>query len=108
MAEFQHISVSDAQKLWQQQSAVFVDIRDIQSFGVGHVPGSQRLTDASFVEFSQQTDEETPIVVVCYHGVSSQGAAQYLAQQGYETVYSMDGGFTAWMNQFPEHVESQP
>ncbi|MCV6069119.1 sulfurtransferase, partial [Escherichia coli] len=31
-----------------------------------------------------------------YHGISSQGAAQYLVNQGFEQVYSVDGGFEAW------------
>jgi thiosulfate sulfurtransferase len=34
--------------------------------------------------------------VVCYHGHSSQGAAQFMLQQGFAEVYSMDGGFTEW------------
>ena len=54
----------------------------------------------------QQTDFETPVVVVCYHGNSSQGAAQYLAQQGFETVFSMDGGFEAWRSQLAFVTES--
>ncbi len=33
---------------------------------------------------------------MCYHGISSQGAAQYLVNQGFEEVYSVDGGFEAW------------
>ena len=39
---------------------------------------------------------EQPILVMCYHGISSQGAAQYLVNQGFEQVYSVDGGFEAW------------
>ena len=34
-------------------------------------------------------------------GNSSQGAAQYLLQQGYDEVYSLDGGFEAWRREFP-------
>ena len=35
---------------------------------------------------------------------SSKGAAQYLLQQGYDVVYSIDGGFEAWQRQFPAEV----
>lgn len=41
-------------------------------------------------------------MVMCYHGNSSKGAAQYLLQQGYDVVYSIDGGFEAWQRQFPQ------
>ncbi len=49
----------------------------------------------------QQTPLDQPAVVVCYHGRSSQGAAQYLAEQGFDTVYSMDGGFESWRLAYP-------
>ncbi|MBC6271749.1 thiosulfate sulfurtransferase, partial [Salmonella enterica subsp. enterica serovar Newport] len=34
----------------------------------------------------------------------SKGAAQYLLQQGYDAVYSIDGGFEAWHRRFPADV----
>jgi thiosulfate sulfurtransferase len=43
-------------------------------------------------------------LVMCYHGNSSKGAAQYLLQQGYDAVYSIDGGFDAWHRHFPAEV----
>jgi len=36
--------------------------------------------------------------VVCYHGISSQSAAAYLAEQGFRDTYSLDGGFEAWLS----------
>ena len=47
-------------------------------------------------EYIEKTDKETPLVVCCYHGISSRGAAEYLSQQGFKEVYSMTGGFEAW------------
>ncbi len=41
-----------------------------------------------------EVEFEQPILA--YHGISSQGAAQYLVNQGSEEVYSVDGGFPAW------------
>ena len=46
--------------------------------------------------YIEKTDKETPLVVCCYHGNSSRGAAEYLSQQGFKQVYSMTGGFDAW------------
>ena len=34
----------------------------------------------------------------------SQGAASYLVEQGFEDVYSMDGGFTAWEAAYKDKV----
>jgi thiosulfate sulfurtransferase len=98
---FQRISIQQAQQLQQQSMAVVVDIRDPQSFALGHIPGAIHLTNDNVAEFIEQTDKSLPVVVVCYHGNSSQPAAQFLVEQGFEQVYSMDGGFEAWKLQYP-------
>ncbi|OEE45608.1 thiosulfate sulfurtransferase [Enterovibrio norvegicus] len=101
MEQFAHISVTDAWEKIQQddQTAVIVDIRDPQSFQLSHPQGAFHLTNDSIVQFTQAIDYEQPLLVMCYHGVSSQGAAQYLINQGFEEVYSVDGGFEAWHRQ---------
>jgi thiosulfate sulfurtransferase len=97
MDTFQHISIEQAQQLLAANAeAKVVDIRDPQSFADAHIDVAIHLTDSSLATFMQQTDFETPVVVVCYHGRSSQGAAQYLVEQGFEQVYSLDGGFEGW------------
>lgn len=95
MSEFKRISISQAKELIAKGAAV-ADIRDEQSFSNGHMAGAFHLTNGTLNRFMQQTELSTPVVVVCYHGNSSQGAAQYLAQQGFDEVYSMDGGFEGW------------
>lgn len=100
MSDFKRISVAQALELMQQQ-AVIADIRDENSFAQGHIAGAFHLTNTSLGQFMRQHDFEQPVIVVCYHGNSSQGAAQYLAEQGYDAVYSMDGGFESWRTQQP-------
>ncbi len=100
MSDFSHLSCQQLVELQQTKEVAVVDIRDEASFNAGHIEGAYHLTNSSLADFMQQTDFERPVVVVCYHGVSSQGAAQYIAEQGYDEVYSMDGGFEAWRRQF--------
>ncbi|KDM92351.1 thiosulfate sulfurtransferase GlpE [Photobacterium galatheae] len=98
MEQFEHISVEQAYSLIQQPEsrAVLVDIRDPQSHALSRPDAAFHLTNDSIVQFMDEVDFDQPVIVMCYHGISSQGAAQYLINQGYETVYSMDGGFEAW------------
>ena len=96
MEQFQHISVQDALQLLQQPETVLVDIRDPQSYALAHAQAAFHLTNDTMVTLIDEVDFEQPLLVMCYHGVSSQGAAQYLANQGYEQVYSVEGGFEAW------------
>ena len=96
MDQFQHIDVQGAQALLEESEAVLVDIRDPQSFAVAHAQSAFHLTNDSLGSFINDTEFEQPVLVMCYHGISSQGAAQYLSNQGFEQVYSVDGGFEAW------------
>ncbi|AFJ45344.1 thiosulfate sulfurtransferase GlpE [Shimwellia blattae DSM 4481 = NBRC 105725] len=104
MEQFECIDIEQAYQKLQHGQAVLVDIRDPQSYALGHATGAWHLTNDTLGRFIQQTDFDTPVLVMCYHGNSSKGAAQYLLQQGYEQVYSVDGGFDAWHRHFPAEI----
>ena len=105
MDHFECINVEEAHQKLHQAMAVLVDIRDPQSFAMGHTPGAFHLTYDTLGAFLRDNDVDTAVMVMCYHGNSSKGAAQYLLQQGYDKVYSVDGGFDAWHRHFPAEVE---
>ncbi len=106
MNPFECISVQQAQQKLSEEAAILVDIRDAQSFAIGHVSGAVHLTNDSLAGFLQHTAPGTPVLVMCYHGNSSKGAASYLAGQGLTRTYSIDGGFDAWKMNFPQHIET--
>ena len=72
-----------------------------QAFAAGHIPGAQHLTNQNVAAFLAQGDRQRPLIVCCYHGHSSRDAAEFLAEQGFAEVYSLDGGFEAWRLQQP-------
>lgn len=88
----------NADQAWQlmQQGAMLADIRDAQRFQYAHAKGAFHLTNQSFLQFEQQVDYDTPIIISCYHGISSRNVASFLAEQGYDNLYSLIGGFEAW------------
>ncbi|NTS76535.1 thiosulfate sulfurtransferase GlpE [Catenovulum sp. SM1970] len=101
MSSFKHIDCQATAEKLAQKGCVIADIRDDNSFEQAHIEGSFHLSNGTLSQFMQAVDFDQPVVVVCYHGRSSQGAAEYLAQQGYEDVYSMDGGFELWRRDLP-------
>ena len=105
MSTFSCLSAEQAKALLQQDEIQIADIRDDASYRKGHLPGATRIDNANIAEYILQSEFESPLIVCCYHGISSQPAAEYLAQQGFEQVYSLDGGFDGWMKSFPELVE---
>ena len=96
MEQFTHISVQETQKKLLEGEVRIVDIRDDAAFSAGHIKDSIQLTNGSLHSFMSDVEFDTPVIVCCYHGVSSQQAAQFLIHQGFEEVYSLDGGFEAW------------
>lgn len=96
MSSFKKIDVTGASELISQKGAVLVDIRDAGSFSISRAESARHLTNDTIVAFMDEFDFDQPVLVMCYHGVSSQGAAEYLVNQGYDEVYSVDGGFSAW------------
>lgn len=96
MSSFKHLSVNQLIQMRETQTVQIVDIRDGNSFGHGHIDGATNLNNDNLADYISQADMDAPLIVVCYHGISSQNAALYLCEQGFDDVYSLDGGFTAW------------
>ncbi|QRY81061.1 thiosulfate sulfurtransferase GlpE [Pseudomonas sp. PDNC002] len=100
MSDFKRIAPDLAQQL-RESGAQVVDIRDPQSYAMGHISGSRHIDNYSVADFIREADMDAPLVVVCYHGNSSQSAAAYFVQQGFSEVYSLDGGFELWRSVYP-------
>lgn len=95
------IDVATARTRLDAEGSVFVDIRDPGSYAAGHIPGALNLGDHNVQDFLATADRGTPLVVYCYHGISSLGATSFFIQQGFEDVASMSGGFSAWPASHP-------
>ena len=105
---FQHIKPAQVKDMMDAGTVSLVDVRDLNSYQAGHIKSAQPLDNSNVEKFVNQAlqQENLNVVVCCYHGNSSQGAAQYLAEQGLKNVYSLDGGFEVFKISFPELVES--
>ncbi|MQX53167.1 thiosulfate sulfurtransferase GlpE [Alcanivorax sediminis] len=101
----ERISPQEGKARFDEGQALFVDIRDPHSFASGHLRGAVHLTNANVDQFFADTDKTRPLVIYCYHGNSSQGAADWLTEQGFQAV-SLDGGFEVFKLQFPETLET--
>ena len=104
MDSIKQIDVHKVKEIEGNDSATIVDIRDPASYQAGHIPNAIHLTDNTVKKFISDTDKNKPLVVYCYHGISSQGAAAYFSEQGFKEVSSMIGGFEAWRVAFSDSV----
>jgi len=107
MTSFTRISCADAHEMISKKEVNIVDIRDLNSFNSGHILDAEHVDNHSLANFIQDTDQDVPLIVCCYHGNSSQPAAAYMAEKGFEEVYSLDGGYEHWASAFPDDCEKE-
>jgi molybdopterin/thiamine biosynthesis adenylyltransferase/rhodanese-related sulfurtransferase len=78
--------------------ALFVDVRRYDEWEQGHLPGAVHVPRGSLESRIEGVvpDRATPIVLYCASGERSAFGAKSLAELGYESVFSLSGGFTDW------------
>ena len=104
-SNFTHLSAAQLAEQLADDHFVILDIRDANTFSQGRIPGAIHLTNENLPDILREADFDKPTVVCCYHGISSQPAADFLHNQDFSDVYSLDGGFVQWQQLYPELVE---
>ena len=92
--KYECISGEKANDLMKKDKLKIIDIRDEESFKEGHISNAININESEIKKFLDETSKDTPVLVYCYHGNNSKGAAEYFISQGYERVYSLDGGYS--------------
>ena len=111
----QYITPEDAKELLEDDGYVFFDIRKAADSSVSTVPGAQawdmdaakegdaEAGKATMTEATKDLDKN--IILICYSGKRyAQAATNALSAIGYDMskVFTLEGGFTAWSEKFPE------
>ena len=96
MDTFSRVHIEEAQQKLRSGGALFIDVRDYLSHTEGHIEPSFHINQNNINTLINQTPKDRPLVVYCYHGHSSQHAAQFLIEQGFPEVYNLEGGYEAW------------
>ena len=87
----------DAVKLINND-AVVIDLRSTEAYSRGHIVNARNVP---FDELEGHLDKlgrfkNKPVVAVCDAGITSSKAANKLRDSGFESVYNLKGGMTAW------------
>lgn len=98
---YKQISHTEAEQLMSARKIVIADVRDQDSYDEGHIANAIHLSIAKMQDYCDHADKTKPMLVYCYHGISSQSVAQHLVDQGFKEIYSLIGGFEAWRTHHP-------
>jgi len=97
---FKRISIDEAKTLIDAGGVTVADIRDADSYRSARIENAIHVQHETMEEFLEIAAKDKPLIIYCYHGNSSQGAANYFDGLGFIDVYSVDGGFEAWRAKF--------
>ena len=93
---FKRISIEQAQNIIATENVTLLDIRDPDSYAAGHIENAIHVTNQNVDVVVASANKTQPLIIYCYHGNSSQGAADYFSGLGFEQCYSVDGGYEEW------------
>ena len=103
-AAIEVISAQEAMALLGKDDTVFVDVRETQEWGQGHIPGAvhaprgflEMIVDPEGPNHNPALSSGRRLLVYCGSGGRSALAAKTLTDMGHEAVTSMAGGIQAW------------
>lgn len=92
------IDTLQATLLMNQQDATLVDVREADEFAAGHIINARHipLSQVEARAGEVKKNKSKPVIVYCATGVRSGAAVAALKKSGYEQVFNLAGGITAW------------
>lgn len=94
----QTISVQEL-KAQLAQGAALLDVRTAEELALATFPGATHIPMQELPARLAELNRDSPLVVLCHHGVRSEMAARFLERNGFANVSSVAGGLDAWSTQ---------
>ncbi len=121
---YENITACQAKSILESKDVFLLDVRTPAEYNYSHIEGAKliplknvpahdpvnlsddRLLPNRMKELPE--NKSTKIVVYCYTGKRGGIASQMIADAGYERVYNIQGGLTAWINAgYPVVINSE-
>ena len=96
--KYKNISVSEAQQLIQTSNPLILDCRNTPDYKAGHLDNALHFHEGLKESLVKRGDKQRSLLIYCYHGHSSEHLAEFFADFGFQQVYSITGGYTAWLS----------
>ena len=93
----EQVDVAEANTRLLSNGVQFVDVRQPGEFGAGHASGTMNLPLNSLSREIDKLDPEKPTYLICQTGYRSSLATSLLENAGFESVFNVAGGTSAWI-----------
>jgi rhodanese-related sulfurtransferase len=81
----------------QRQAPALIDVRQPWEFERGHILGSLPMPMHTVPLRLSELDRKSDVVVICEHGARSMQVAMFLDNNGFDSIYNLVGGISAWL-----------
>src|SRR5258708_1543538 len=82
-----------------------IDVRELVEFQQAHIEGSELIPMRTVPQaLASLSEETTPLIVFCHHGMRSLQVVNWLREQGVEGGRSMAGGIDRWSREIDPSV----
>jgi adenylyltransferase/sulfurtransferase len=92
---FRRIQPEEARALIDGGQVTVVDVREPWEYEKDHIAGAKLIPLARIISNPAAIDTDN-VILVCEVGQRSGVAAEVAASLGYENLYNLEGGMTAW------------
>lgn len=94
------VGPTQAIQMLNHDNAVFLDVRSDSEFGNGHLANARHIPLDALKDRAREIDKlkSKPVITYCRNGQRSNRASSILKSLGFEQVYNLAGGITAWEN----------
>ena len=84
--------------LEQKKGLVILDVRTDSEYREGHIAGAINIHSGQIKERLHELERAKPIALVCRTAHRSSIAGSILLQHGFQHLYNVSGGMSAWVN----------
>jgi len=93
------INVKDAVLLSNRETCTIIDVRSEEKFNTGHIPDAINIPFVKLPESiaKLKNKSKNTVLLYCGSGNSSGKAMKLLSEKGFESVMSIEGGFSEWV-----------
>ena len=95
-----NLSTLQATQLINREDALLLDVRDAADYAKGHIINARNIPMSQLeeraVELGKQKGKTRPVIVHCQNGTRSAAGMAMLSKHGFEKVFTLAGGITAW------------
>ena len=93
------INVKNSVLLMNREACTIIDVRSEEKFNAGHIPNAVNIPYNKLPEMVDKLKKQPKktILVYCGSGNSSGKAMKLLNQKEFESVMSIEGGFSEWV-----------